>query len=138
MFLTICGNVDNNEIVNVVDDFMLSQEFNDYSNPIWLKEDEPFKVKKEKDQITVNVGMAKLMISIKLNNELFKDMEKVKVITLLNLLLDINFGPTSSFNEYLLDNDLKDELFFYVSYEEDNIIINFEISTNKTKIKKSY
>ena len=129
MFLTICGNVDIDEIVNVVDDFMLSHDMTDYSNPVWLKEHEPLKVRKVNDQIEVNVAMAKLMISIKLNSELFKDIEIVKLINILNLLLDINYGSTSLFDEYLLNKDLKDEFYYYISSEEDNIIINFEIST---------
>ena len=32
MFLTICGDIDIDEIINVVDDFMLSHEFNEYIN----------------------------------------------------------------------------------------------------------
>ena len=129
MFLTICGNVDINNIINVVDDFMLSQTFKEYTDPIWINEKEPFKVKKINDSINANVSMAKLMISIKIPLSNFKDYDKIHTLNLLNLLFDINFGSTSLFNEYLVNKDLKDEFYYYLSYEEEYLIINFEISS---------
>lgn len=129
MFLVVCGNVNVNTIINVIDDFMLSNCFNKYKNPIWLNKKEPLKVKKINDEINVNVSMAKLMLCIKLPITNFKNYEKIKTLNLLNLLFDMNFGSTSIFNEYLVNKDLKDELYYYVSYEEENIIINFEVST---------
>ena len=129
MFLVVCGNVNVDDIINVVDDFMLYHQFNEYTNPIWLTNKEPLKVKKINDEIKVNVSMAKLMLSIKLPIDNFKNYEKIKTMNLIDLLLDINYGPTSVFNEYLINKDLKDEFYYYISYEEDNIIINFEIST---------
>ena len=129
MFLTICGDIDIDEIINVVDDFMLSHEFNEYTNPIWLKKEEPLKVKKINDTTKVNVVMPKLMINFKVPIKSFKDYSKIETTAYLRLLLDINFVTTSLFNEYLINKDLKDDLFFYVTYEEENITINFEIST---------
>jgi predicted Zn-dependent peptidase len=129
MFLTICGNVDIDEMMNTVEEFMLSHPMGSYTKPTLITKEEPLKVKKINNEISVNVAMSKLMLNIKLLKKGFKDFSKIRLLNSLRLLMDMNFGSTSLFDEYLLNKDLKDEFYYYVSIEEDVIVISFEVST---------
>ena len=49
---------------------------------------------------------------------------------MLNIILNINFGVTSEFNNYLLKKDLIDDMYYTINVEKDHVIIMFEISTS--------
>ena len=129
MFLVICGNVNPNKIIDIIEEEMAKYSFKKYSNPKWLCNKEPNKVHKKLDEIKVNVAMPKLMMGIKIPLTNLKDFNKREVLAYSKMLLDMNFGPLSLFNEYLINQDLKDDITYYPSYEEDHLIITFEVSS---------
>lgn len=99
MFLTITGNVDPQEILNIVKENQSKKEF-EKAQDIKLKQyQEPDAVKEEKCVISMNVAMPKVAFSYKFNIGKLKGFGLRKILLYLSLLFDCKLGPTSAFTE---------------------------------------
>ena len=101
-----------------------------YYKPEVICEKEPNGIVKAKTEIKTNVTKEKLLLSFKIARKNYKEIDDLNLRILFNILMDINFGTTSEFNEYLITNNLVDEIYYMVTVEGEHIIITFEISTS--------
>ena len=130
MFLTITGNVNPYEIEKIVDEYFNNQKFDKYSNPEIICKKEPNEVAKKHDEVKTNVTKEKLLKSYKIPKKSYKVFDDLHLRILFNIIMDLNFGTTSEFNDYVISNNLVDEIYYMVSVEEEQIIITFEISSS--------
>ena len=130
MFLTVTGNINPYEIEKIVDEYFANQKFNKYSNPELVSKKEPNEVLKKHEDVKTNVTKEKLLKSYKIPKKNYKIYDDLHLRVLFNIIMDLNFGTTSEFNDYAISNNLVDEIYYMVSIEEDQIIITFEISSS--------
>lgn len=132
MFLTVTGNVKPKEIEKIVADFFENEKYPRYVKPVMLDENEKDEVK-DNDTITyANVSKEKLFVGYKIpkKGNIYSDLQ-TKV--LLNLLLSMNFGVTSNFNDTLVSKGLIDDLYYNIFLDPLHIVIIFEISVSDSK-----
>ena len=65
----------------------------------------------------------------------YKGIPDIKLRILFNVLLSINFGTTSEFNEHLIQNNLVDDICYMTTVEEDHIIVNRSFEDGHQVIK---
>jgi predicted Zn-dependent peptidase len=130
MFLTVTGNVNPYEVEKIVDEYFDKNiiENNNKSEIINIKE--PDKVIKEKEEINVNVQKEKLLMSLKIPKKNYKQFDDLHLRIFFNIICDCNFGSSSNFNEYLITNNIVDDIYYMVSVDDNHIIITFESSTS--------
>ena len=100
MFLVITGNVDPKEAMEVIKINQEKKKF-DSKKEIEIKTyNEPDKVEKENEEITMDVEIPKVGIGYKINCSKMKlSINDIKIY--LNILFDLKIGPTSLLNEKL-------------------------------------
>ena len=129
MFLIVTGNVNPYEIAKVCDKFFEKSQINEYSNPKVITEKEPDKVHKDCKKINVNVTKENLMLAFKVPRKNF-NLSQIETKLFTNILLYTNFGSISLLKETLLNEKLIDDLYYSFSYEDDHLVIVFEVSTS--------
>lgn len=130
MFLTITGNVNPFEIEKIVEEYFSDKDFEKYHKPDIILKKEPNGIVKKYDEIKTNVTKEKLLKSIKIPKKSFKVYDDLHLRVLFNIIMDVNFGVTSEFNDYLISNNIVDEIYYMVSVEEEHIIVTFEVSSS--------
>ena len=60
----------------------------------------------------------------------FGKIDDLSLRMMLNIILNVNFGTTSTFNNYLLQNDLIDEIYYSLTVEKDHVVVIFEVSSS--------
>ena len=133
MFLTVTGNVNPYEVVKIVDEYFSGQDQKKYLNPEIILLKEPDNVPIEKQELETTVTKEKLLLSLKIPKKYYKGIDDLHLRILFNIIMDINFGTTSEFNEYLIQNTLVDDIYYMITVEENHIIITFESSTSYPK-----
>lgn len=129
-FLVVTGKINPCEIVTIVDEYFENVKFDKYLKPEIILDKEPDSVKKEYDEVYTNVTKEKLLLNFKVPKKKFSNYSDLELRVLFNILLNMNFGTTSEFNEHLIQNALIDDLYYMVSVEKNHIIISFESSTS--------
>ena len=143
MFLVISGDVNVKEIKKTIEEFFDNIKFDNYLNPEIIKEKEPENIKKAIEIKKTNVINKRLLLGFKMPIKHFK-MTKLVLLIYINLLLDINFSETSSFNKKLINNYISDNLYYSADLLDDYCFILFECSpkdvekTSKLIIDKFY
>ena len=101
MFLVITGNVEPKEAINIIKINQESKKF-DKCKPIKIKEyDEPNKVYKKQEKITMALEIPKVGIAYKIDcSKIDMNINDIKIY--LSILFDLKLGPTS-----LIDENLK-------------------------------
>lgn len=162
MFLVVTGNVDPKEVIEVV---KLNQEKKKFPkfNKIKIKEyEEPNKVEKEKESITMDIEIPKVGIGYKIDcSKLKYNIYDIK--TYLGIIFDLKLGNTSILNENLQKENLlthdidialvntdkhiltiitfesqeKDEVLNRITNELKNLSIKEEELERKKKVRKS-
>ena len=130
MFLTVTGNVNPYEIEKIVDEYFANHKFDKYANPEIICKKEPNEVLKKHEDVKTNVTKEKLLRSYKIPKKSYKIYDDLHLRVLFNVIMDLNFGMTSEFNDYVISNNIVDEIYYMVSVEDDQIIITFEISSS--------
>lgn len=133
MFLTVTGKVNPYEVVKIVDEYFEGREIPKYLNPEVIMPKEPDSIVKASEEIETTVTKEKLLLSIKIPKKQYKSINDLHLRILFNIVMDINFGVTSEFNEHLIQNALVDDIYYMVTVEENHIIITFESSTSYPK-----
>ena len=106
MFLIITGNFDVKEALQIVKENQKKKKFINYRKPVVKLEKEPAEVNSSYECVEAMVEIPKFKISYKLPYSLFKEYDKVTLLTYLNLICRCNFGSISLFREELLNKDL--------------------------------
>jgi predicted Zn-dependent peptidase len=136
MFLVVCGNIDKNKTMNIVNDTLLKIKIDKYIKPTILKEKEPVRVLKKEDIYKDNVMIPKAKISLKIPLNKFKEIPHDKLCIYLKLILDSNFGNTSDFKEELIENNLVSSFYASRSLLDDFLIVNFTYESEAYDIVK--
>ena len=130
MFLTITGKVNPLEIEKIVEEYFANIDIPKYVNAEIILPKEPDKVVKEKEDVYTTVTKEKILANIKIPKKQYKGISDLHLRILFNILLSINFGTTSDFNEYLIQNNIVDDIYGSVSVDKDHIILSCEASTS--------
>ena len=132
MFLVITGNVDPKETIEIIKINQDKKEFKKF-NKIKIKEyDEPNKVEKKEDKISMDIEISKLGIGYKIDcSKIDKNIIDIK--TYLTILFDLKIGSTSTLNEELKKQKLiTHDLDFSVINTDKHILIIIMAETNET------
>lgn len=133
MFLTITGNVNPYEVVKIVDKYFEKNKYDKYIIPKKITKKEPDNVVKAKEEIKTTVTKEKLFMAFKLPRKPYKGINDLSLRILFNLIMTINFGTTSEFNDNLLAKGLIDDYFYNVIVDKNHVIILIESSTSYPK-----
>ncbi len=128
MQLVMCGNCNPYEVEKIVNEFLADYEFKPYVKAVPYSKKEPATIVRKSEIIEGNVEIPKIRMAIKIKRSKFKNYNKKELLIMLNMLLRCNFGSTSTFREYLVENNLvtsinatravmKDFVIIYVSAE---------------------
>ena len=133
MFLVITGNVDPKEAMEVIKINQEKKKF-DSKKEIEIKTyNEPDKVEKENEEITMDVEIPKVGIGYKINCSKMKlSINDIKIY--LNILFDLKIGPTSLLNEKLKKlNLITHDIDFSMINTDKTVLIMPMIETNNPK-----
>ena len=130
MFLIITGCVDPKKAIKVIRENQDKKKFEPFK-PIKIKEyDEPNKVFKEREEISMDLQIPKVGIGYKIDCSKFKeDINLLK--TYLSILFDLKIGVTSVLNEQLKNlNLITNDLDFTMINTDKHILISIMTETN--------
>ncbi len=131
MFLIITGNFKVEDALRIIEDNQNKKEFIKYKEPIIIQEEEDREVNKEFEKIEANVEIPKLKISYKMPYSLFDKYDRVTIQAYLDLLCSSNFGGSSEFREYLINNQIVNYIVSNVELFNDIITINITADTRE-------
>jgi len=106
MELLIIGDIDCNEILNLIKKNQENKKFNEFENPIYYIKEERQEVVRKSSNIKMEVSIPAVQVGLKLP---FHKLEKNQLIVyevLLKVLLEYAFGSNTSFHQNLLDNEI--------------------------------
>lgn len=139
MVLVIYGDVDLEKTINLVKENQAKREF-DCLEKIEIREfKEDAKVNEKYAEFKKNVSIPKVCLCYKFIIPFIKGEEKFKKTLFLDLLLDMKFGATTSFEKDLIKNDvIKTELSWTYSIFDDVILffIESDVSNKDEFIKQ--
>lgn len=131
MFLVITGNVDPNETLNLIKINQDKKKFKKYKSAKIKEYDEPNKVAKKEERVSMDIEISKLSIGYKIDcSKINKNIIDVK--TYLTILFDLKIGNTSILNEKLKkENLITHDLDFSVINTDKHILIIIMAETNE-------
>ncbi len=129
MFLIVTGNVNPYEIEKIVNDNLEKKDIGEYLEPEKEKVKEPRSVVKKEEIVKAKVEVDKAKIGLKIEQKLFKEIDKVKLNIILNIVLASNFGETSDLKEELLQEELVSYLGFQRYVQDDYVILDITIES---------
>lgn len=107
MFLVITGNVNPEEVIELVRNNQEHKTFEKIELPLHIKKyKEPVTVYKEFEKIQMAVSIPKICIGIKVDVSQFSEEEKEKISYYLNFAFWVNFGATSDFKEEMIQKGI--------------------------------
>lgn len=132
MILVIYGNVDPKKAISLVKNNKNINKF-DKVDDIKIKEyDEDFKVCEKYKEVKKNVVIPKVSISYKIKISKLSGTLLYKKLLFIQMLLDMKFGFSTSFEKDLLKSGIiKTDLFVNYSYFDDVILLMFSADTEK-------
>lgn len=133
MFLVVTGNVNPYEVIKVCEEYYENNESAKYLNPKIICPKEPKKINKKESIISTNVTKEKVFFGVKIDRKKFKEFTDLYLRIYLRMSLNINFGSTSLFKEYIINNRLVDDFSYSVSINKDFVILLFETSSSFPK-----
>ena len=136
MFLVASGNVNPENIVNIVKKNMALKKFGKQEKIKVKKYREPSNVYKEKESIKMNLTIPKVGIGYKINIKDIKLPHK-EIIEYISLFFEIKFGPTSIINEELEEKGIITEDLYLSTTIIDNYVCIYVLGETK-EIDKFY
>lgn len=130
MFLTITGNFNPYDMVNVIEDTLKDKKFINYKNPIVIKNPEPKKILNKYQETKLNLAYPTIKFSLKININSLKNYTTLEAKILANLLFNMNFGSTSDFKDELTEKGLINNLNFSCDLYDDTFIITISVVSN--------
>ncbi len=137
MFVVLTGNFNPYEMMQVIKENQSKKVFGKYLKPKVVVPKENLKVFKEYTEEEFNVAVPKVRIGIKMPRNKFKDYTDLDLRIYFGLLLDMNFGTTSYFKDFLLENKLATQMSAMIDIYDDYfvLVISFESRFYKEVIK---
>lgn len=129
MFLIVTGNFKPKKILSLIKEEVIKE--NDSKVSV-IKEDEPDDVVKEYDKIKLDIKSDKFVLAYKMNKKIMNN-DIYKNSYYLDILLDINFGSSSSFKEEMRKKNLFTTFYTYQAESNNHVSIMFVGETDKTK-----
>ncbi len=136
MFVTITGNVDPENVIEIIKNNQENKSFAPFKDIILKKYNEPDTVVKEKEIIDFDVNIPKVCIGYKIN-KLDYDINRLRLY--LNIYFSNIIGCTSVLDEELRDNNLiSEDLDFDVVNTDNHLLymVNFESNNYNEVIDK--
>ncbi len=136
MFVTITGNVDPENVIDIIKNNQANKSFAPFKDIILKKYNEPDTVVKEKEIIDFDVNIPKVCIGYKIN-KLDYDINRLRLY--LNIYFSNIIGCTSVLDEELRDNNLiSEDLDFDVVNTDNHLLymVNFESNNYNEVIDK--
>ena len=128
MFIIVVGDFDQEEIMETI-----KEELKDFKNPTSkikkMDMTEQLKVKTERDVINMDISLPRLGIGYKIELGSFEE-DRHKLDLVINMILKLLFGNTSSFYEKCLKQDLFVDFNYGVDITFDKIFVSFFAMTN--------
>lgn len=135
MFLIVTGNFNPYEVMEAVRENQDKKEFKKYKNPKRIIKRENKDVRKEYEEVDLNVTNRKIKIGIKIPKKSIRGFDELHIRILLSYLLMANFGSTSDFKDELLEKELINSLSYMREIFDDYVVIMFTIDSKyKTEI----
>ena len=132
MFLIVTGNFNKDDAINIIKD-----NFNkiEKSEKIVKKEEilEPDSVRKDYEEIKLNVTTPKISLIYKINKNNF-NMDDYNLSAYLSIILRLAFSDTSLFFETGLENKLFIDLTYFFDITDTHVIISFDIISDKDEV----
>lgn len=133
MFVVITGNFNPEEAVAIISESMKDFHYDEYNKPDIKLLKEPFKVRLEEETKEGYIEKAKANLGIKIPKSVFKSLKlsSVKIKLLFNLIVNANFGSTSTFKEELeINGIINDDLQFMLTDTQDYYVLNIMAITD--------
>lgn len=135
MFLLVAGNINPKEVFDIAK--METLNFKPIQNigiPIYNKE--PDNVKKEYEEIHMNVSTPRINVSYKMNKNIFKDLNitPFELDLYIHFLINISLGSTSEIKQKWLEKELFIDSFYRVTEIESHYIIEFHATSYKDEL----
>lgn len=124
MFLIVTGNFNPYEVIEIVNDNLGKKEFKKIPQVTMLNKKEPALINNIDQVIYDNVEIPKVKIGIKLRKSLFNDIDDVSLFVCTSIILNINFGGTSTFKDYLIENNLVEYISVFREFIGDYLILS--------------
>lgn len=131
MFLVVTGNVNPEEIIELVRNNQEQKSFEKMNTSLRIKKyKEPVTVYKEFEKIKMDVSVPKVCIGIKIDISQFSEEEREKISYYLNFAFWVNFGATSDFKEDMMKQGILTRSINYSKERvEDFFFINCVVDT---------
>ncbi len=129
MFLVITGNFVPYEMMQVIKNNQKKKSFELYLNPQVVVPKEKVKVFKEESNREVNVTMPRVKLALKIPRNKFRDYTDLELRAYVGLILNINFGSTSDYKDFLLENKLATSLSTMCDIYDNYFIIIVSVET---------
>ena len=100
MFLVVTGNVDPNDVYDIVKNNQSKKSFDKINDIVLKKYDEPDSVSLKKDTINQNVTIPRVLVSYKFNIENI-ELDKRTLNNFIGIYSDLKFGSVSEFTEQM-------------------------------------
>ncbi len=129
MFLVVTGNFNPDELMTSIEENMNNKVFDKYLKPKNIFGKEKNTVFKEFELIESDVSTPKIAVGVKIPLKKFKNTTFFETRLITKLILDINFGDTSDFKEYILDNNIATSISFDAYQTIDYLVIMMDAET---------
>ena len=131
MFVVITGNVDPIETINLIKQNQENKHF-EKEEKIKLKTyEEPDKVDKKSEIIKMDINLAKLALSYKINYKKM-NLNLRDALAYISIIFDINLGATSIVNEQLKDDNITtSNIDFTFMYTDTHVLVTIFGETDK-------
>ncbi len=123
MFMIITGNFSPYEMMQIIKNNQNKKTFGKYLSPNVIVPKEKIKVHKNKTLKKVNVTQPRIKIALKFSRNKFKDYSDLELRAYVGLILNMNFGSTSDYKDFLLENKLATSLTSMCDIYDDYFII---------------
>ena len=104
MIITVTGNVDANNVINLIKDHQYKRNIDGAPNIEKKKYDEPDYVSKEFEEKNMNISIPHFTLGYKINLEKIKNIKLEDILSYLKIAINIHIDSTSILNEKLVDS----------------------------------
>ena len=132
-FIVVCGNFDEEEVMNVIKDYMDKLNLKSKKLPSRIKENETINVCIPYEEIKKDLENSRVKYSIKMDKKIFniKDDEVLK--DYISVILSTNFSSTSKLYEKYKINNIIISMNYSVTIVDDFIVVCISAITNNSE-----
>ncbi len=128
-FITVCGNFDENDIMNTIKEYMNKLNLKPKKLPKIIKSKEKDIVRIPYQEIKKDINDVRVKYAIKINRKRFNIKDKKALSAYLNIILGSNFSPTSPLYERYKNENIVTSLNHSVNIIDNHVVIIIEAFT---------